>query len=77
MEDEVKVLWYLGLEQVDGRTLFYNEHNRNWSIWRRDATGWAFERVAVEHLATNKQRNSVPQNTKVIKVTTIVEEETV
>ena len=74
METEVKTMWYIGLAQEDGSTLFYNEHQRNWSIWRRDATSWLFEGVAEEHLWDNIQRKNVPPNAKAVGVKQTVEE---
>lgn len=74
METEVKTLWYLGLDQKGGSTLFYNEQARNWSLWRSEATTWLSEYVANEHLATNKQRNNVPLNTRVVTIKITIEE---
>lgn len=74
METEVKTFWYIGLDQVDGSTLFYNEMNRNWSKWRRDASAWLAEWVAVDHLKDNIERKNVPVNAKAVGIRQTVEE---
>ena len=74
METEVKNWWYIGLPQEDGSTLFYSTQNRNWTIWRRDASAWFSEFVAKGNLQNNIQRGNVPSNAKVIGIRQTVEE---
>ncbi len=74
METEISVMFYIGLKQKDGSTLFYNEMNRNWSIFRRDAMGWVSESVAGSRLESNITRSNVPQNAEVVGIRTTIEE---
>ena len=74
METEVKTLWYIGLPQEDGSTLFYNDHKRSWTIWRRDASAWMSEFVAEGHLMENIQRKNIPSNAKAVGVRQTTEE---
>ena len=73
METEIKTFWYIGLEQ-EGSTLFYSEQNRNWSIWRSEASGWLTKDVAEARLRGNIERNNVPRNAKVVGVRLTTEE---
>jgi hypothetical protein len=74
METEVKTGWFIGMEIEDGYTLFYNEQQRYWSQWRRDATGWLSAEVCKEHLNNNLGRKNIPSCAKVIEIRTTIEE---
>ena len=77
METEVKTSWFIVLIEPDNTVLYYNEDDRNWTLFRRDATSFIFENSAVDRLESNIKRNNVPSNSKVIKVTTTITKEVV